>query len=836
MNTSKKTFAFLALLAVPFLLSAEEFQVTVIEKESDLPEKFCPIWAKGDYLITDGKFLILIGGDSRRLYSNNNYYMADALGTLISMVPADKKQKSKMAVGAPYLRIDGERKDMHYTSLDPSKYIPEDGSLEIRAAAVYSENTGLKADIETVYRLIPESGRIDISSTIKNTGKDKFEELLYSVYFNANHSYNFSPFNRKKTPQLRFNVYPKEGHFLGWMNKNPLPDWGEILPDTLAPGETYQVAYSLFVNTDAQDLLRTLYKLTGTKPETATFTYQNYDGGLMELILSDAVSGAVFFRSFFKNTYSYDVPLPEGTYRARANFFPGISTQLFSVELKKENTCILQNPPTTRIKLKIKNSKGEHVPGKVTFIGLDPTKSPYFTPENPIKNGRNWETFKNSCYPPEGGMELDVPVGTYLIYASRGPEYTLDQKVLEVSVLMFRRDKLDLVFVIDKVVDTKKFLSVDTHMHTQYSDGRVKTAERLKSVIAEGVDVAISTDHNYINDYTPTLQKLGLDKYLVCIIGNEVTTGGVIHYNTYPIDFHEGEEFNGAIDAHSPEAGPLFKASRDKDPQAVLQINHPRSGSIGYFNNYLLDPESAAFAKKRFDTSFDVMEGMNGPYFYSSNYTVILDWLHLLNRGYYFPIVGSSDSHGIARGEPGYSRTYVYYEGEKSSHVDINAVLEAIKKGHSFSSNGPIVDYKINNKHIPGDSLTAADGKVNIGIQVQCAPWISVDEVRVIVNGERKIFLQVGDQKESITRFSEEMVITLKEDSYIAVEALGKKSLYPVLQAQSRQGLLENATLPYALTNPVFIDVDGNGKFDPPIKEKIQLKDMSKRNNKIQRY
>jgi len=835
MKWPKKIIIFIAIVSIPFSLLAAEFQVKVIKNESDLPEKFCPIWSPGDYLITDGNYLILIGGKSRRLFSNNSYYVADAVGSLIGMVPAGQGQDSKMAVGAPYFQIDGERRFIDYTNVDPQFKTAADGTLTIKATATYKEGKDLAANIETLYTLVPGTGRIDIQSTVTNTGKTDFEKLQYSVYFNSNHSYNFNPYNRRSHPELRFSVYPKGDHFLGWMDRSPLPSQGEILPDTLAPGEAFEVEYSLLVHADAFDLLENLYAFTNVKPEKATIRFRNYDGDLAELIIRDALSGRVFFRSFFQDTYAYDVLLPKGIYQAQANFFPAADETIFSVQPDKENTCELQNPQTTAVTVKITNSKGEHVPGKVTFIGLDPTPSPYFEPENPVENGRNWETSKNSCYPPEEGLGVEIPPGTYLIYASRGPEYTVDQKILEITIPISNREQTELTFVIDKVVDTEKFISVDPHMHTINSDGRVDIAERIKSVIAEGVNVAISTDHNYIIDYEPTLKKLGLDKYLALITGCEVTKGGNIHYNTYPVVLLKGEELNGAVDAHSTEATPLFKASRKKDPQAILQVNHPRSGTLGYFNNYQLDLLSAASAQTNFDTSFDIMEGMNGPYFYSSNYTAILDWFHLMNRGYYFPIVGSSDSHTIARGEPGYSRTYVYYEKDQEEELNFSALLEGIKKGHSFSSNGPIIDYSINSQYIPGDSFTAAGGKVNIGIQVQCAPWISLTEVRIIVNGERKVVLHASDQNTSIIRLSEEIGLTLTNDSYVAVEALGSKSLFPVLQAQASQGQLMNATLPYALTNPVFVDVDGNGQFDPPLTEKIQLKEMGKPTVMIQR-
>ena len=826
----------MVLLLLPLSIQSAEFQVKIIESEDDLPEKFCSIWEKGDYLITDGEFLILIGGTSRRLYSNNYYYIADARGNLISMVPAGKKQKSKMAVGAPDLRIDGKRTLIDYTSVEPSKINAEDGSFEFLAKAEYKGEKGLQANIETVYLFAPETGQIDIRSTIQNTGNIAFEDLQYSVYFTANHSYNFSPFNRRSSPELRFNVYPRDEHFLGWLNKNPLFASGEISPDDLAPGKSYSVHYSLLVNTDAQILLESIYEFTDVKPEKATVTFTDYDGSELELTIRDVLSGAVYFRSYLENKYSYDVLLPEGIYRAQANFFPAVNERIFSVKSEEDNTCTIQRPSTAPVRVKITNTEGVYVPGKVTFIGLDPTPSPYFTPENPVRSGRSWESSKNSCYPPEEGMDVDLPVGTYLAYASRGPEYTMEQKIVEVTLQMFRRDTQELVFVINKVVDTKKFISLDPHMHTTYSDGRIKIPERLKSVVAEGVDVAVSTDHNIIIDYNPDLKKLELDKYLAVIIGSEVTKGGVIHYNTYPLIPDKNAPFNGAIDSHSDEAAPLFASSRKRDPQAILQINHPRSGTLGYFNNYQLDLDNASIAKTNFDMTFNVLEVMNGPYFYSSNFTAIMDWLHLINRGLYFPIVGSSDSHTIARGEPGYSRTYIYYNGEKGQNLDVDALLDAVKKGHSFLSNGPIVDYTINNTHIPGDSFTAKDGKAAVRIQVQCTPWVSISEVRLIINGERKLILPVTADTKSIIQFSEEIGLTLSEDSYIAVEVLGKQSLFPVLQSRSSSGLLENATLPYALTNPIFIDVDGNGQFDAPNQGEIQMKELGKPKVMIQRY
>jgi len=369
-------------------------------------------------------------------------------------------------------------------------------------------------------------------------------------------------------------------------------------------------------------------------------------------------------------------------------------------------------------------------------------------------------------------------------------------------------------------------ISVDPHLHTLHSDGAVTIPERIKSVVAEGVDVAISTDHNYLSDYPSALKELGLDEYMAAIVGEEVSSLDINQnylpeFNRYPVTIRKNEAGNGAIEiGFSDGDAPLFEASRKKDPDSVIQVNHPDYDSFFY---YQLDRDSASTALKGFDTSFDLLEVMNGPSFESGNKAVIQDWLHLLNRGYFFPIVGSSDSHETDGDEPGYARTYVSYDRKKSRELDEMALISAMKKGRSFVSNGPLVEFKINGKYSSGDTMTAKNGKADVWVRVQSAPWVSVDEVRIIVNGERKIVIPVKTPPEKIVKFQDTTRLDLQGDSYIVIEVAGKKSLYPVSQSRRNGNSIENGPLPYALTNPIFIDVDGNGAFAPPWPEKIRF-------------
>ncbi len=833
MKTINKSVLIALFFFLAFYLPAAEIQVKVIKSAEDLPEQFCSLWQKGDFLLSDGKILVIIGASSRSVKNMLNYLSPDLLGSIISFVPAGKNLESNLVIGPPVLRRKDRREELAYASILPLKET-EQAAAAFEALTSYQGKKGEKAEIKTLYSFYPDEAKIDIFSTLTNTGAKELEDINYSLYFNPLHSYSFSPFHREKHPNLNFRVYQKNGYYLAWLNMNPLPKDEEFPSIKLPPGKAFKIHYILLVNTQFEDLLQRAYGVFKVKPLEALLHFKDINSGLAEVVIIDAFSPSLFFRSMLENPLSLRVPLPKGIYKVRANFFPAVSEELLVVAEAEESSCILQNPPQGRVKVRIRDSRGAFVPGKVTFIGLSPTRTPYFKPENPVKSGRQWETFKNSCYPQEEGLELGLPVGTYLIYASRGPEYSMDQKIVEVL-----KDELqELVFRIDRVLETPHLISLDPHLHTTNSDGRMGIAERIKSIVAEGVDVAVASDHNFVSDYNPALKRLGLEKYLAVVYGNEVThPDDLVHYNTYPLKLRVDEERNGAIHPFAEEAPLLFEVSRKKDPEAILQVNHPRAGDLGYFNNYQLDEEQAAFAREHFNTSFDVLEVMNGPHFYSSNSVAIEDWFHLLNQGYYFPLVGSSDTHSIDREEPGYSRTYVFYEGGEGYQLNWATLALSLKKGRSFTTNGPLVEFKVNGKYTSGDTLTAKDGRVELWMKVQSAPWIAVNEVRVIVNGERKIIFPVKTTKEVVSKFEDLVSLLLKKDSYLALEVLGKESLFPVLQRWSPSGFLSDANLPYALTNPVFVDVDGNGKFDASLPRKIRLtSDISQSKEFIPHY
>ena len=219
------------------------------------------------------------------------------------------------------------------------------------------------------------------------------------------------------------------------------------------------------------------------------------------------------------------------------------------------------------------------------------------------------------------------------------------------------------------------------------------------------------------------------------------------------------------------------------------------------------------------------MEAMNGARFEGPNRSSIEDWFHLVNRGYPVFVVGSSDAHGVAGGEPGYSRTYVLYEGREGRELDAAALFDAVRTGRSFVSNGPVVEVRANRRATFGDTVKARKGgRVDLDITVTGAPWLDVSEVRLVVDGDRRPALPMKGAGKRSVKFRDRVRVEFARDGWVAVEVVGRRSLFPLIQQRSRDGSMEAAALPYALTNPIFVDADGDGRSDPVWPEKIAIR------------
>jgi hypothetical protein len=67
--------------------------------------------------------------------------------------------------------------------------------------------------------------------------------------------------------------------------------------------------------------------------------------------------------------------------------------------------------------------------------------------------------------------------------------------------------------------------------------------------------------------------------------------------------------------------------------------------------------------------------------------------------------------------------------------------------------------------------------------------------------------------------------LQLAADAFLVAEVTGTTDLSPLVQRRRGPDGSETVVTPYALTNPVFVDRDGNGRFDPPLPAEIEIRE-----------
>lgn len=457
---------------------------------------------------------------------------------------------------------------------------------------------------------------------------------------------------------------------------------------------------------------------------------------------------------------------------------------------------------------------GGLIPCKLTLVGVDGTPDPAFT-KNDIgrQDGEGSVLAYDRVLSIGGTGVVHVPVGSYDVYVSRGPEWTLDIS-RKVKIALGKTTVISAH--LKHVVDTAGFISADFHVHASHSsDSHVPMHDRVFEFVADGVELITSTDHNVVSNYAPVIEELGVGRYLTSMTGDELTTNGWGHFGAFPLPHDLESVGQGAVLVRGRGPKDFFADVRSHAPTAIIDVHHPRIDSeIGYFNISGFDARSDMATRPGFSFDFDALEVLNG-YQDSDRRSVdrvIDDWFALLAHGHIVTATGNSDTHHLDHNIGGYPRNYVRVQEDSPQKLrDPDEVPRAVKGHHVELTTGPFIALKVNGGGI-GDTVPARGGKATAEIEVRAAPWISVSSVILYVDGKETKRWSVPKSVEP-RRFSEKFETTLPRDGWIVVRADGDEPMAPVVGDRKRFDVR-----PLALTNPVFLDVDGNGKYDPPQK------------------
>ena len=400
-----------------------------------------------------------------------------------------------------------------------------------------------------------------------------------------------------------------------------------------------------------------------------------------------------------------------------------------------------------------------------------------------------------------GELERELAPGRYKLLVTSGIERNAQSFVIDLRAGQRRTLEAKLA----RAIATPGWISADLHLHQVPSvDADISLPARVISVAAEGVELAVATDHYVVTDLAPTVAYLRergvLSSKLLTVRGCEVSTVGhrFGHFNVFPLT----PERNVVFDNTTPSE--LFADARRKSPGGLLQVNHPRwDEKLGYFTYVALDENTAEPRRAGWDPNFDLLEVYNGDDAKELKDVkkVFFDWIHLLGRGHRYVATGSSDSHNLAFLDPGLPRTLIRHGAGSSDAADLDApidgVLQALKAGRVTVSSGPIIEASINGKG-PGETASGVGKRARLEVRVQAAPWIDVAALSVLLGGDAKLIHWVPVPRSGKPlRLQRAFDVPVEGKSFVIVAAEGERPLPNV----SRDG-----TVPFAFTNPIWLE------------------------------
>ena len=499
----------------------------------------------------------------------------------------------------------------------------------------------------------------------------------------------------------------------------------------------------------------------------------------------------------------YYAAIEPGRASAVSNFVPGTQRDL-----------VLDVSPGGDLHVTIVDADGRlPLTARLLVHGVDGTVDPNFGPD-----------YRASGAGPvidalRGDVMTPLPSGRYRVAATRGIEWSIDAKVVDIAP----GRATNVALAPRHVVPTPGVLGCDLHVHARPSfDTPVTPEDRVVSLVAAGVDFAVPTEHNIVGDYSSALETLELGNQLHSVSGVEVTTysKGFGHFGVFPF----------------PPTAPvppfkhttlnaIFRAVRADDPNRYFQLNHPRlPKGIGYFGDIGFDPKAPrSHIHSRID--FDGIEVFNG---YDAERPdrveqVLRDYWALLDFGWRYAATGSSDSHRIQFHWAGYPRTMVTVDPHATvendnAPIEPLAVVANIKKGHATVTSGPIIEFQLEGAQPGDEALTAAD-PVHGHIRVRAAPWIDVSRVEVVVGARpggpgptvarsfdvRSRPTELGPESgtleeahERTIRFDQDIEIPVgPENTWVQVIVRGERRMDDVLPFMP--------VPPFGFTNPVYI-------------------------------
>ena len=407
---------------------------------------------------------------------------------------------------------------------------------------------------------------------------------------------------------------------------------------------------------------------------------------------------------------------------------------------------------------------------------------------------RSERPFEAHYFHSAGVSRLTVPTGTVNVGVMKGFEYEFEQQSVKISAAQDAEVTVHLhPLKIPKDAD-RHWVSGDVHVHMNYGGSyRNAPGHLVEQAAAENLSIVEDLivnkerrfpDIKYFNAQpdpasTATTLLLHSQEYhtsywghlgLLNLTSNILLPG----YAGYP----------------GTAAASLFPSNAD-----IADLAHEQHALVGYVHPYdnVPDPSKDESVNHELPVDLalrkvDYIEALG----FSDHKATAQVWYRLLNCGFHLPAAAGTDAmanFASLRGPVGLNRVYA---NVPVGSLKIETWLDAVKRGQTFATNGPLLGLKLNGKEV-GDTLQLPAEKSEVKLAAWLRSFVPMNHLELICNGKVARELKLNPDGQSADA---EVTISGLRSGWCLLRASSDKATYPLLDLY-----------PYATTSPIYITV-----------------------------
>ncbi|HEX6505299.1 MAG TPA: CehA/McbA family metallohydrolase [Terriglobales bacterium] len=457
--------------------------------------------------------------------------------------------------------------------------------------------------------------------------------------------------------------------------------------------------------------------------------------------------------------------------------------------------------PMGKIALHIVDPAGKPLPARVFITAADGRA---YAPDDAWMHAddsftRSERRFEAHYFDSMGASEITVPGGPISVDVMHGFEYAFQQRHLDVKPNTTTSLTVQLRPFNFKDNDTTKWINGDVHVHMNYA-GTYRNAPKhlLEQAQAEDVTIIenllVNKEQRFpdIEYAPPRLDPLSHSRQILQHAQEFHTSYwghlGLLNLKSLILPGYAGYP-NTAAES-------LFPANAN-----IADMAHAQGALVGYvhpFENFPDPAKEDVTYELPADLALGKVDYIEVVGFADHKSTAEV-WYKLLNCGFRLPTAAGTDfmgNYASLRGPIGLNRVYAQLP---PGPLSIEPWLNAIKKGRTFATNGPLLRFQLGGS-TPGGELKL-EKKQEVSFKAALRSIVPVDHLQIVCNGGVVRELELTGKRDAA---DESGTLPIDGSGWCVLRAFSDQAEYPILDLY-----------PYATTSPIYVNVAGAPLHSP---------------------